>query len=220
MPTVEELQQDKDFMSANPADQQRYLMDKDPDFKSASAEDQAAYLAHVSNAPTGATPSKGLLETAEQTYQGPGVVSALGRLGTMVPSMAKQAYHAAVDEPKTDEERAIAEKSMLGPGESRAIIAAKRLVYDPMEQTWKHVDEMARAQEARAKEKGQEVPFTGKLAEAGGKALAHIPLVGPYALGLGERAGKGDVSGALTEAAGVSLAPEIAEEAMPGGADR
>lgn len=53
-PSAEELQGDKDFMSANPADQTRYLLEKDPNFKAAHSDDQAAYLAHVTKQPTGA----------------------------------------------------------------------------------------------------------------------------------------------------------------------
>lgn len=53
MPTPEELQQDKGFMSATPADQISYLSSTDPDFKAAHPDDQAAYLAHVTKQPTG-----------------------------------------------------------------------------------------------------------------------------------------------------------------------
>lgn len=54
MPAPEELQQDKDFMTATPADQIKYLSSTDPEFKAAHADDQAAYLAHVTKQPTGA----------------------------------------------------------------------------------------------------------------------------------------------------------------------
>lgn len=47
MATPEELQQDKDFVAASPADQAAYLSDTDPDFKRASPADQTRYLAHV-----------------------------------------------------------------------------------------------------------------------------------------------------------------------------
>ena len=47
MPTVDELRQDKDFMSASPADQQRYLQDVDKDFAGASTEDKTAYMEHL-----------------------------------------------------------------------------------------------------------------------------------------------------------------------------
>ena len=76
MPTAEDLQQDKEFMSATPADQTSYLSSTDPDFKAAHPEDQAAYLAHVTKAAVPATPKvapvqekpKGMLETAEDYW--------------------------------------------------------------------------------------------------------------------------------------------------------
>lgn len=51
MPTPEELQQDKDFMSANPAEQVKYLRQTDPDFAKAHPDEQAAYLAHLTKQP-------------------------------------------------------------------------------------------------------------------------------------------------------------------------
>ena len=216
MPTPEELQSDTDFMSATPADQIGYLSHTDPDFKAAKPEDQAAYLAHVTKQPTGAesVPAPGLggaLDVANKQYEGPGVVNAMGRLGTMVPNMARQAYHAATD-PLTPAEQ---QEGFTHRGPA---MAAKRAVLDPSQQAWEHVDTEAKAQEARFKAAGQEVPLRGKLSEAVGKGLSVLPFVGPYAIQLGERAGKGDVAGAVTEALGVAATPEIAEEAKPGGA--
>ena len=111
MPTPEELQQDQGFMSATPADQIKYLSESDPAFKTAHPDDQAAYLAHLTKQPTGAEASApvkdlaGAVDAASEHYQrGTGVGSALGRLGTMLPAMGKQAYHAVVDKPKDEEE--------------------------------------------------------------------------------------------------------------------
>lgn len=53
----------------------------------------------------------------------------------------------------------------------------------------------------------------GGLPEIGHKAAAMLPLVGPWAAGLGERAGTGDVAGAGAEAAGQVGLGEIAHEA-------
>jgi hypothetical protein len=215
MPTVEELQGDKDFMAATPADQQRYLSSVDPEFKAAHPEDQSAYLAHVTNAPTGEQPKQGALDTANQQYEGPGVVNALGRVATMLPNMAKQAYHAFTD-PRTEEENKLDKTPVVG----NAALAAKRMLLDPSQQAYEKTEKMARDREQYFAEHGQEDPhpIQAKMAEAGGKAMSMIPMVGPWGMSLGERAGKGDVSGALTEAGSLALAPEIAHEAMPGGA--
>jgi hypothetical protein len=217
MPTPEELQQDSGFMSATPADQAQYLHASDPDFHSASAEDQASYLAHVTKQPTEPAPApKGLggaLDVANKQYEGPGVGNALGRLGTALPNMARQAYHAVTD-PRTPEEEKLDKTPVLG----RAALAGKRMLIDPSVEATEHVNEMAQSQEDRFKAAGKAVPLQGTIAKYAGRGAAAVPMVGPYALGLGERAGKGDVAGAVTEALGVSLAPEIMKEAMPGGA--
>ncbi len=213
MPTPEELQQDKDFMSATPADQARYLHANDPDFHAASAEDQATYLAHVTKQPTETLPKQGLLETANKAYEGPGVVNALGRLGTAIPNMASQAYHAFADK-RTPEEEKLDKTPVLGD----VALAVKRALIDPQEQARQHIEEEARANDAALRAQGKEPGFKEKSAEILGKTLSDIPMVGPFAIQLGERAGKGDVAGALTEGAGYALAPEVLHEAMPGGA--
>ncbi len=215
MPTPEELQQDADFMKATPADQIGYLSHVDPDFKDAHPDDQAAYLAHVTRQPTGGEqPKQSTLDVANQQYEGSGVVNALGRLGIMIPNMARQAYHAVTD-PRTEEEKKLDTTPVLGT----AALAAKRILIDPSQQAYEKTEKMARDREKYFAERGQEDPHSiqAKMAEAGGKALSMVPMIGPYAMSLGERAGKGDVSGALTETAGMALAPEMIKEALPGG---
>ncbi len=226
MPTIEDLQNDQGFMSATPNEQVKYLSETDPSFKSAHPDEQAAFLAHVTNAPKGGeelAPAKDVgeaLDVAEKHYgEGTGVKSALGRLGTAIPSMARSAYHAVVDEPKNEEETAAANAGdTLGPLGGKIALTAKRMLLDPSVEATQHVNEMAQKQEDAFKAKGQPVPLWGQIAKYAGRGLAAIPMAGPFALGLGERAGKGDVSGALTEAVGYAMAPEALEEAMPGGA--
>src|SRR5271157_2918030 len=155
----------------------------------------------------------GWLETANQAYSGPGVVNALGRLGTALPSMASQAYHAFADK-RTPEEEKLDKTPVAGD----VALAVKRALLDPSQQSYEHIEQEARANEAALRAQGKEPGVREKLAEAGGKALSMVPVVGPYAIQAGERAGKGDVSGALTETAGYALAPEVLHEAMPGGA--
>jgi hypothetical protein len=220
MATLDELQGDQHFMSATPADQTKFLSETDPSFKSAHPDEQAAFLAHLTKQPTGAeasAPAKdlgGALDVAGEHYeQGTGVSSALGRLGTALPAMARSAYHAFADK-RTPEEEQLDKTPVAGD----VGLAAKRLLIDPSVAATEHVNTMAQAQEDKAKAEGGQVPLQGKIAKYAGRGLAALPMVGPYALNLGERAGKGDVSGALTEAAGMALAPEAMKEAMPGGA--
>jgi hypothetical protein len=226
MPTLEELQSDTGFMSATPAKQIQYLSENDPGFKAAPPEKQAAFLAHATKQPTGAEPYApakdlgGAMDVAGEHYEkGTGVGSALGRLGTAVPAMARSAYHAVADAPKDEEEQATENAAGgIDPTGGRLALAAKRMILDPSIAATQHVNEMAQKQEEQAKAQGKEVPLGGKIAKYAGRGMAAIPMAGPFGLALGERAGKGDVSGALTEAGGYALAPEVAEEAMPGGA--
>ncbi len=229
MPTLEELQQDQGFQSATPADQIKFLSETDPSFKAAHPDDQAAFLAHVTKQKTGAepyAPAKSLGEAtdvAAQHYEkGTGVLSGLGRVATGLTEMPGQIYHAFADKPKNTEEQATADigssDNLTGPLGGRIALGAKRLLLDPSVDATQHVNEMAQAQEDKAKAEGGEVPLSGKVAKYAGRGVAAIPMVGPMALNLGERAGKGDVSGALTEGAAYAVAPEVLHEAMPGGA--
>jgi hypothetical protein len=154
----------------------------------------------------------GLLGTANEYYEkGTGVVPALGRLALTPVNLANSIYHSVVDAPKNPEETAT-QSSMANPIEGRMALAGKRLLVDPSEEAYKHVDEQARAQEAREGHR----TFGQKAAEVVGKGESLIPMVGPYGMQLGERATK-DPSGAITEGLGMALAPEAASEAMPGG---
>jgi len=86
--------------------------------------------------------------------------------------------------------------------QSYAAMLGKRLLYDPSAQAYQHVEDLANATEAR----------TGKRPrgyELAGKAMASLPILGPWGLSAGERAGKGDVAGAMGEAAGFAAIPEI-----------
>jgi hypothetical protein len=230
MPTPEELQQDPHFIAATPADQIKYLSATDPAFKSAHPDDQAAYLAHVTKQPTGAEPyekptrSVGeKLDVANQAYEGPGVTPALGRLGTAIPNMARQAYHAVVDNPKNDEEQAI--ETAGGGLVGRGMVAAKRVMYDPGKEMRQDIAQKKQANDAALRAKGIDptdetnpTALNAMQAEQVGNAASAVPFVGPMIGSFGQRAAKGDVAGALTESAGYALAEPVAEEAMPGGA--
>jgi len=149
----------------------------------------------------------GLLDTANEYYEkGTGIGAGLGRLALMGPNMIRGAYHAITDEPKTAEESAIESggAASMVPGAGRMALAGKRLLYDP---------QAAEADKAKAEAE------QGHTAESMGHSIAAgVPLVGPYASNIAERAGRGDISGAATELGGLLAVPEVAKEAMPGGA--
>src|ERR1019366_5151563 len=220
MPTVEELQQDQEFMSSTPADQIGYLQHSDPEFKASSSEDQASYLAHVTNQPTGAEAAQpkpgvgGAIDTANDYWEkskgiGPGLVRAGLGLGV---NMARGAYHAFAD-PRTEAEN----KLDTTPMASDIALAGKRMLLDPSQASYEHVEDEARANEAALRAQGKTPGLHAKLAEAGGKAVSMVPMVGPMTISAGERAGKGDVTGAVAEMFGYGALPGIMHESMPGG---
>src|ERR1017187_4166132 len=168
----------------------------------------------------------GMIDVANKAYEGPGVMNALGRLGMAIPNMARGIYHAAADAPKDETEQAVA-TSLQGPLSGRAALAAKRLLVDPGEQTAQHLAE----RRAQFEKQGEHQGLASRAFEEG---TSRIPVLGPIAYNLADRAagtgpGEGtaagnlveqpnaDPSGAFTEAAGYTAAPEIAKEARPGG---
>jgi len=169
------------------------------------------------------------MDTANKYYNdivlGEGVAGrigkSLGRTAMMIPNMAEGAYHAFTDEP-TAEESKLAINSPVTGQESlvgRAALAGKRMLVDPSVAAYQHVGDEARAQEARAAATGVPIahPTRAKIAEGLGKVESAIPMVGPWALSEGERAGKGDIAGAMTDVGAMGVIPEVAKEAMPGG---
>lgn len=147
--------------------------------------------------------------------------SGVGRTLMIAPNMADSAYHAFTDEPTEDESKLAITSPVTGRESliGRTALAGKRMFIDPSVAAGQHVEDMARAQEARAKATGVPLahPTQAKIAEGLGKVEASIPMVGPWALSEGERAGKGDIAGAMTDVAAMGALPEVAKEAMPGG---
>ena len=182
MPSPEELQQDKGFMSATPADQQRYLMQSDSDFAKAPSDEQAAYLAHVTRAPMADEPQS-LPENLGFTAG-----NMLRNFGQGVSGIAKGGY-----------------------GMMKDLAQNPNWVSGPNSTMSKFVDQPAEEQVQKAAK-----DFQGGNPMAGyGHVLASaIPIAGPWAAGLGEQAGTGDVGGATGQAAGTLAAgaalPKIA----------
>jgi hypothetical protein len=165
-------------------------------------------------------PEPGLLETANQYYNkvvpGEGILSrigkGLGRAAMVIPNAAS-----AMVSPATEEEK---KEGYNDPLAYAGPLQVHRLLEKPSTDAYKHVDEMARAQEAREQAGTAKFPrVVRQAAEVAGKGLAMVPIVGPYALGTGERVEKtGDVAGTVAEIGAMSAVPQIAKEAMPGGA--
>jgi hypothetical protein len=148
--------------------------------------------------------NKNWYDFARDYYErGTGIKPALGRLAMIPTNMAEDVGH-ALRPAETSEEVGVEAGGGTVPGSGRAVLAAKRLLVDPQVAEY---------------EKARQAANEGKTSEAlGHSAAAAIPLVGPYAANLGERAGRGDVSGALTELAGVEALPRIAKGARETGA--
>lgn len=133
------------------------------------------------------------LDVAGRTLQG---VEDAGK--GLVIDTPKAVYHAGVD-PVTEEEQARHSGAHRGPG-----LAAARLIVDPMREEHKKRDEAMRQ---------------GHTSEAVGHELAgDVPLVGPMASHFGERAGSGDIAGAVGEGATLALLPKLGKlmKELPG----
>jgi hypothetical protein len=87
---------------------------------------------------------------------------------------------------------------------------AKRLLIDPSLQAI----EKEKQHEEADKAAGMPHSTTEKVLN---RAVSAVPLIGPFVETEGQRAGKGDIAGAATDVGAMTLIPEIAKEAMPGG---
>jgi hypothetical protein len=111
MPTIQELQSDKDFIGATPEEQKQYLAHTDSDFAKASSEEQEAYRAHVTHNPKDLGPNKDLIGGKSGAYEAsmPKDIAAQVPMG-MIKGAADFAYNAAKDlliptAPKMSEEQ-------------------------------------------------------------------------------------------------------------------
>jgi hypothetical protein len=130
------------------------------------------------------TPDQGLVSRFAKGFGR----TTLGAVGGLVDAATREPDVTAGDLPVSDAQSYL---GMLG----------KRIFVDPSIAANKHIDELA-----------AEHGTTGTPAYYGGKIMADIPVLGPWGLQAGERAGKGDVAGALGETAGIALGPKILEK--------
>lgn len=162
------------------------------------------------------TKEPGLLETANQYYEGRPAIpmaptkeyasnllhrigSSLGRTAMIIPNMGAGVVHAVIDEPTLDD-----------AGFSVQDRIAKRLLIDPSLR--------AIEQEKQHEEKDAAAGMPHKTPEKVlNRAVSAVPLIGPFVEGEGQRAGRGDIAGTVTDVGAMALIPEVAKEAMPGG---
>jgi hypothetical protein len=158
----------------------------------------------------------GILETANEYYEGRPAIpmaptkeyasnllhrigSSLGRTAMIVPNMAAGVVHAAVDEPTLDE-----------TGLSVQDRITKRLLVDPSLQAIEKEKEHEEADKVANKPHSTAEKVLNR-------AVSAVPLIGPFVESEGQRAGRGDIAGAATDVGAMTLIPEVAKEAAPGG---
>jgi predicted GNAT family acetyltransferase len=212
MPSPEELQGDKDFMSANPADQIKYLSSTDPDFKNAHPDDQAAYLAHVTKQPTGAEASQpkpgvlGALDTAKDYYE-----NKLEPVDKAVTKALAPNYGANTVVQQTKETPKDIARIAYGTGKTAlgAIAGLPSAVGH------------AFSDEATPEEKAQQAGFEQEHGEKPGTETSGMKRIG---LGVGRLTGINDAQGAVKDWSNPETRPsldtslELAEPAVEQGA--
>src|SRR5205823_3621472 len=137
----------------------------------------------------------------------------VGRTAMMVPNLISAATSGPTEQEKA-EGYAPGFGSLSDAAKTfydRAVtLPVKHTVVDPSAAAYENVDQMARAQEARAQATRKPIPHptAAKVAEYGGKALATVPMLGPFALSEGAQLGRGDIAGTATDIATLGALPE------------
>lgn len=121
-------------------------------------------------------------------------------IGRMLASIPSGVFHAVADEPTKAEESGAFDPKFKGP----IPLALKRLLYDSQN-----------ALQRRSAEREKRGDKAGSRAD---RLLGDIPLAGPFANSLAERAGSGDVSGAITEGGTALALPKLPKLLKAGGA--
>lgn len=129
------------------------------------------------------------------------VGQSLGRTAMMPVNLAS-----AVASPATDEEK----KQGFGGAAQFGPLQAHRLVVAPSDNT----ETMLENQETSDAAHG--MPHSA-VERYGMRAVNSIPVVGPWMINEGQRAGSGDIAGAATDVGTMLAVPKLAKEAMPGG---
>ncbi len=164
---------DPEFLKANPQDQAAYLKQVDPDFAKATPRDQAAYLMHI----------RGQDQPTDFEREHPPVPGYYGFTPSNLYQQTKQGLKGMVTGAYQ-----FGKDALLPAGKTegqKLNWLANKYIFDP-----------AYRENAIAAQYGA----AGKpLQSIGHSIAAALPLVGPWAAGLGEQAGQGDVGGALAQ---------------------
>lgn len=171
----------------------------DPDFKALPVQSRLAILKDYMTQKGGAKQfgedqarlDKTSVDEHGEVYRG---AAGVGRAVAGIPTGV---YHAVVDEPRPEE-------GILGDlPHGRLTLALKRLLYDPNA-----------ALEKRSAQREKAGDKTGAFSD---RILGDIPLVGPFVNSLAERAGAGDVAGAITEGGTAAALPKVPKLAKSAG---
>ena len=163
----------------------------------------------------------GMLDVANKAYEGDAPVapafsteyagnalrrlrSSAGRTLMIAPNMAVGAYHAITDAPKDSTEQAI--ETAGGGLTGRGLLAAKRLAYDPSRDT------IEQEKQHEAADAAAGMPHS-TAEKALNRAVSSVPLMGPFVEAEGQRAGKGDILGAVGDVAGMEAGGRAFHEA-------
>ncbi len=168
---------DKEFLNANMQDKIAYLSSVDPEFQKASPQEKTAYIQHISMQmqPAGQSEVEKAAPPKDYGFTGGNMLRGLGE-------GAKGIFTG-------------------GYGLAKDIATNPNWVIGPDSTYDKFIDRPATAEAEKAKSLWN----SGHGVQAAGHALAGaLPMVGPWAAHLGEKAGTGDVGGALSEGAGAA----------------
>lgn len=128
-------------------------------------------------------------EQRSQVRKDFGPLSGIGDAIAGMASAPSDIYHAFADKPSS------ASEEQLMPNRLR--LAFRRMITDPM------IDLYSKSKD----------PNIGPSETAAYRFLSGFPVVGPLAAHLGERAGTGDIGGAIAEGATYAIAPEATRRA-------
>jgi hypothetical protein len=196
-----------------------------PAAPSAGISDRMSAFKNPPAPPTPPEQKQNFLDTANQYYNkvDPSspwysrVGQSLGRTAMMVPNL----INAAAASPTEEEQKqgfgdTGAKLGMprgtqwLGNAAGRAALPFHRLVVAPTENMEKQLSE----EEQRDAARGQE---HSKAEIYGEHAVASLPVLGPWMVSEGKRAGAGDIAGAATDVGTMIALPKVIKESVPGG---
>jgi hypothetical protein len=221
--TIDDAVKDPDFLKAPVTQQMAYLSHIDPDFAAGKPEDKLAYLNHVTGKQAPTTANNSVEKAGAGVPENYGFTP--GHIASSAWDAAKQLGATIYDTGKDVGSLAYsAAKDQFTPGAPTETIGKLK------EMGKKYLEEPENASTVKAGEalnqadKDTGLRKMGDYAVAGGHALAGaLPVIGPYAESLGERAGSGDVGGAATQAAvqigGPKLLPKVVPAAVSGAID-